>query len=231
MRVLLLRPMRDSARSAALLAAHGHETIVSPLFDIAPRQAPAPKSAPDALVATSANAFICLPKAFESLRALPLFVVGERTLAAARANNFNSTAFVGADVAALLGAFLERPIRGERLLYLAGATRKPDLEDGLSQAGYRFEVAVVYETRIRRALSDAAQGALREGAVDAVLHYSPRSAALFRDCVIRAGLENAATKLIHVAISQDTAQPLQGLAGDLRIAASKNERSLFAALV
>ncbi|MDB5568934.1 MAG: uroporphyrinogen synthase, partial [Hyphomicrobiales bacterium] len=118
-----------------------------------------------------------------------------------------------------------------RLLYLAGRDRKSALEDRLAAAGYGLCVHVVYAADAVPALPAALADAIRTGRAQAAIHYSRRSAAVFCDLVARAGLEAAARRLRHAAISPDAARGLAALAPpDLRIAAAPNEAALLDAL-
>ena len=81
MKVLVVRAIEDARRTAARLAARGHEAILAPVLDIRPLPHEIPEGAFDALIATSAHAVTgALP---EGLIDVAIFVVGERTAAAA----------------------------------------------------------------------------------------------------------------------------------------------------
>lgn len=212
MRVLVTRPAEQAAATAAVLAILGHEAVISPVIEITPTRAKWPSGAVDRLIATSTRAFECLqmepdfPTA-ETRRLLPLFVVGDKTLAAARAAGFTGPATVAADVQHLAPLLLANLRRVTRVLYLAGRDRKPDLETICAEAGAPLSIVEVYTAEAKSQLSGEAQAALDEGSVAAVLHYSRRSAAIFLELMEAEGFDSS--RLMHVAISEDAAGPLR----------------------
>lgn len=232
MRVLVLRPKDGARRTAARLAALGHEAICAPLIETVATGAPAPAGPFDALIATSAQALrFAPPAALAPLLRLPGYLVGERTGEAARGAGFANIAHLAPDAARLVEAVAAEGGRGRRFLYLAGRDRKPDLEDRLAAAGFAVEPWVVYEARALPALSGDAARRLRAGEIDAALHFSRRSAEIFCARAASASLAREARALLHVAISDDAAQGLSSLAPPrIRIAAAPDEARMLAQL-
>lgn len=202
MRVLVTRPAENQARTAEALGAAGHEAVAAPLFAVKPLPHQPPAAA-DLVVATSANALrhACLDK---SLLALPLCAVGRATAEAARRLGYRDIRSADGDAADLAALIGERP--GGRILYLAGRPRR---DAALQALAGRFDVATVetYETVAAAHLPEAAAAALRAGAVDAVLHLSPRAAALFERLAADAGLAAESQRLLHVFISAAAERP------------------------
>lgn len=230
MGVLVLRAAMQAECTAARLMRLGREPVLAPLLEIVATHAPAPSSTYDVLMATSRHALETLSFDAEALCGLKLFAVGERTAAAARARGFLNIGAVAKDASSLLNDLLGSPNRWSRALYLAGLSRRPDIELGLKQAGRHVDVLVTYEARAASNLPSRVVEMIRTSEIEAALHYSQRSAALFVKLVRDAGLETPASKIIHVAISQNAAAPLRGFACDLRVAASPDEASLLATL-
>jgi uroporphyrinogen-III synthase len=161
--------------------------------------APAPSHPFDFVVATSAKAIaLAAPQSLAAAATRPLYVVGEKTAAAARAAGLEPAAPAAADIAALLPT-----LPGGRALHLAGADRKPDLEAAL---GARAETLVVYEARAREGWDDSEVEAVARA--KAALHYSERSAALAVAFAEKAGLGPAFRRLPHVSLSRSVAAPL-----------------------
>ena len=78
-------------------------------------------------------------------------------------------------------------------------------------------------------LPEQAVQAIRQSEVDAALFFSPKSAALFAECVARDGL--ATDRLIAVCISANTAAALGKLTfAEIRIAAAPNQDALLTCL-
>lgn len=237
MRVLALRPENAARRTAARLAALGHEAICAPVLEIHATDEPAPSGPFDAVIATSAQAFRFADAAsLRPLIHLPLMCVGARTAAAARAAGFLNVVVETPDAARLVERMKDHMRAPKRLLYLVARDRKPVLETGLAAAGLIVAPWTVYEARAVSSLPGEAVEALREGTVDAALHFSPRSAAIFCKLVANASLQDAsladasladaARKLLHVAISADAARELQCMP-IVRVAAEPDEAHML----
>ena len=67
MRILLTRPEADARKSAQALGAEGFETLIAPLFEIAPTGEEKPEDAFTALLATSSHAFDALTSNLSTL--------------------------------------------------------------------------------------------------------------------------------------------------------------------
>lgn len=231
MRVLVLRPGDGARRTAARLAELGHEAICSPVLETVATGERAPPGDFDGVIATSAQAFRFVETA--SLRPylrLPAMCVGARTAAAAREAGFADIRVEAADAAQLARAITEAPPT-IRLLYLAGRDRKPGLETALETEGVAVAPWIVYEARAVAALRDDVLGALRSGKLDAALHFSRRSAAVFCDLAAAAHLQDEARALLHVAISADAARGLAPLRSSrISVAAAPDEAHMLALL-
>ena len=221
MRVAITRPQADGERSATTLRAHGHEVLLAPLMRVEPITADL-SGAWSAIVVTSANApgAIADHPARTALLALPVFAVGERSAAAARAAGFADVAPAGGDVHDLVMLIAARHRDTMPLLYLAGEDRAADLVGELARHDIKAEMRVVYRavtTHFPPALIDA----LRAGTVDAVLHYSKRSAENYVAGARAAGIERDALAVRHLCLSAQVAAPLQG-AGAPRVAVARH---------
>ncbi|MDB5641288.1 MAG: uroporphyrinogen synthase [Hyphomicrobiales bacterium] len=228
MRVLLTRPEADARRSAARLATLGHEPVLAPLFEIVPTSATRPAGAFDRLLATSAHAFDHLPD-IDDLAPLRIDLVGARTADAARDAGFAKTGITAPDAKALAIAIARERTPPQDFLYFAGRERRPDLEAGLAALGHRITPWIVYETRESEAAAAHLAHVWQAQDIDAVLHFSPRSAALYVALAEQAGLLTRALTPLQVAISPRAAQPLNG-AADVRIAATPDLDGLLACL-
>lgn len=222
MRILLTRPEADARKSAQALGAEGFDTLIAPLFEIAPTDEEKPEGAFTALLATSAHAFDAVTS---NISSLPLHVVGERTAEAAQRKGFH-VAQVAAD-----GENLARMIGqgATHFLYLAGRERRPELEEHLTQQGHHVTPWIVYETKSAEHFPAQVQAALAEGRIDAVLHFSTRSAALYRSLAQDAGVERQALAPVQIAISARAARELTG-AQRITIARTPDLAGLISAL-
>jgi uroporphyrinogen-III synthase len=205
--------------------------LVAPLIEIVATGSALPGGPLDAIIATSAQAVALLAEPqVHRLKDLPLFTVGARTAAAARATQFADVRTSAQDASQLAHMIAAAYTAPARFLYLAGRNRKPDLETVLEGAGHKIEVLEIYAALAAASLPQTACEALARGELDAILHYSRRSATIFRHEAETAGFGDAAKKLLHVCISADAAAPLQGWVRQLAIADEPNESALLAAL-
>jgi uroporphyrinogen-III synthase len=207
-RVLVTRPEQDAAATAARLMDLGHAAIITPLMDIRFVAGPAlDLTGIQALLVTSANGARALAaRQAGSDIALPVLAVGDATARAARDLGFADVESAGGDVddLARLAAVRLRPGDGA-LLHVAGSKVAGDLAGMLAKAGYTYRRSVLYDARPVAALPQAAQRAIADGAAAGVLLYSPRTAVLFRDLVLAAGLEGFVENLTAFCLSANVA--------------------------
>ena len=226
----MARPEPGATRTGAALAARGHAPLVAPVLAVRPTGARPPEGPFDALLLTSANAVPALREA-ASLRGLPVFAVGARTAAlAAEAGLGPVRAGPGdaAGLAALASAILPP---GARLLHAAGAERKPEPAATLAAAGFRVATVVAYAAEALPVLPDAVDGALARRDLDAILHYSRRSAAVALALADAAGHGGAFRALRHYCLSADVAAPLEAAGVPVHfVAARPRETDLLDAL-
>lgn len=192
MRILVTRPEPEAARFAAQLAEHGIDAVVAPLttIELAAAALP-PLEGVQALVFTSANG-VRAYLAKHGRTDLPVFAVGDATAGAARLAGFGEIASAGSDwrgVADLVAARLD-PAKG-KLLQPVGEDQAGELPAALRARGFALEQAVVYRAAPVAALPAAARTALETGSVDGVALFSPRTAGLFAERAIAAGLAEA----------------------------------------
>lgn len=230
MRVLVTRAEPEAVRTAAILAARGHQALVAPL--VSPLRLPADLDPTGlaAIAVTSPRSIAMMPDGWRSaLRPLPAFAVGDRTAAALRDAGFADVRSAAGDIAAL--ASLIRQARlpvGAVLLHPGGEERAGDLAAMLAGTGVTVESPNVYRMVAAGTLPEAVGDALAAGSIDAVLHYSPRSARVFADLVSAAQLAEAARRPLHACLSPAVAAALEPLAAPRVIAAVRpDEASLL----
>ena len=209
MRILLTRPEADARRSAQRLAALGHDAVIVPLFEIVATGALQPDGAFTRLLATSAHAFD-VSHDTNDLKALRLDVVGARTAAAARESGFSRVETAAPDAKSLAMAIARENALPQDFLYLAGRERRPDLEAALGALGHRVTPWLVYAARETDTAAAQLNELWREQRIDAVLHFSPRSAALYVALAEKAGLTAAALAPLQIASSPRAARQLAG---------------------
>jgi uroporphyrinogen-III synthase len=232
MRIAVTRPLEDSERTAAALRAHGHEVLVAPLLQVEPVAADI-RASWAAVIVTSANAADALAghPARDALIKLPLFAVGRRSADAARVTGFTNVTSAGGDVRDLVRLIVARRADATGpLLYLAGEDRAADLIGELTGRGIAAEMAVVYRAAAAPFAPELI-AALKADEIDAVLHFSRRSADNYLAGATKAGIAKEALAVRHLCLSAQIAQPLVA-AGANRAAVAKrpDEASLLALL-
>ena len=230
--VLVTRPREESARTARLLRDRGHAVLEDPLLEVRDTADPLPDPAGfQAVACTSANGVRALARR-TPLRTPPLYAVGRRTAEAARALGFQAVRDAGGDVgdiARLLAASLD-PAAGP-LLHASGTEVAGDLAGSLAGLGFRVERACLYEARPAAALLPGTQAALREGRMDAVLLFSPRTARTFVSLATDAGLDGTLGAVAALCLSARVAEAAAGPAWrDVRVAPRPDQESLLALL-
>ena len=118
---------------------------------------------------------------------------------------------------------------GLPLLYCAGEERAVDLEGELQLRGLHVETALVYRASMVAELTPDVRAALAAGAIDAVLHYSARTAAAFAAAAAMAGIGDFAIPTRHLCLSAQVAAPLAAAgAKAIEVASEANEQALLA---
>lgn len=227
MRIAVTRPKADAERTASALRERGHEVLVAPLMRVEPVAADLAGHW-GAVVITSANA----PEAIASnvargaLLKLKLFAVGERSANAARAAGFTDVESAGGDVRDLVTLIAERHVTSP-LLYLAGEDRAADLVGELAAHGIKAEMRVIYRA-VTAPFPDDLIEALNAKEIDAVLHYSRRSADNYVAGATAVNILEAALRPRHVCLAESAAAPLvKAGATQIAIASHPDEAALF----
>lgn len=213
-RVLVTRPQPGAGATAAALVRLGHEPVTAPLMEPVARGWTLPEVRPDAVMLTSAAAVRLAGPQAEGLKSLPALCVGEKTAAAARAAGWTRAEMAGADLVALMAEAGRRaPIR---LLHLCGEDRT----SAEVAAGVTIERRIVYAAQLKP-LEDP-------GRLDAVLLFSPRSAAHLAREWDRLGRRREEVALAAISPAAAAAAGLGWRR--LTVAAAPDEASLLAAL-
>ncbi len=218
MQVLITRPQADAEALARMLEARGHSALIAPVLTIEPIPAAVPDlEGVQAIVLTSANA---VPALVGTDPGRPVFVVGEATARSARAAGVGDVRPAAGNAASLARAIIGqcRPTGGA-LLHLAGTEVRPGLAEALGAAGFELRRQAVYRAVAAKSLAPAVIAAIRSGAIDAVLLFSPRSAALLGDLIARHDLAGCLGRTEAICLSPAVAAACRQLSWKaLRIA-------------
>ncbi len=239
MAVLVTRPQPDNDMTAAALRARGFDVLQAPMLRFEPVAFSVDADAHyGAVIVTSANALRAIanqPVAM-SLYPLPLYAVGERTAEAARAAGFKNVISANGNASALrdlIGARGEAQAlkTTQALLYLAGADLAHDLAGELGARGFNVVTHTTYRMAPAPDLPSDVGAALAHHDIEAVLHYSRRSARAFFAGARAGGFEISALAILHCCLSESIAAvALDAGATQVPVAASPDENALFALL-
>jgi uroporphyrinogen-III synthase len=239
MAVLVTRPHPDNETTAATLRARGFDVLLAPILQFEPLAFQDDLDAGyGAVIVTSANALRGFEQHPEGRRllALPLFAVGEHTAAAARRVGFGTVSVSNGGVSGLRDDVVARAKAGELdsaspLLYLAGADLARDLAGDLGARGFSVVTHTTYRMKPVSDLPREACEAFAANQIDAVLHYSRRSARAFVDAARAGGVEISALAIPQCCISDAVASTVRDAgATQVLTARSPDEVALLEAL-
>jgi uroporphyrinogen-III synthase len=239
MAVLVTRPQPDGEATAADLRARGFEVLLAPMLRFEPVAFRDDEDAAyGAVIVTSANALRGLIPhlAGSRLLKLPLFAVGEHTASAARDAGFGNVLPANGGAVALrdlvLASVKSKELKkASTLLYLAGADLARDLAGELGERGFTVVTHTTYRMSPVSSLPPETREAFAANQVEAVLHYSRRSARAFVEAVRAGGVEISALAIPQCCISAAVASVLRDAgATQVMVAASTDENALFEAL-
>src|SRR4051812_5313431 len=239
MAVLVTRPHPDDDTTAAGLRARGYEVLQAPMLRFEPIAFNDDEDGQyGAVIVTSANAVRGLvPQLKDSrLLKLPLFAVAEHAAAAARAAGFVNVISANGDAGSLrdlvLAKVKSKELKKTRpLLYLAGADLARDLGGELGERGFTVVTHTTYRMSPVQGLPREICDAFAANRIEAVLHYSRRSARAFLDAARNAGVEISALAIPQCCISDGVAAVMRDAgAMQVMVAASPDENALFGAL-
>src|SRR6266704_3520157 len=221
--VLVTRPQPDDEATAAALRARGFEVMLAPMLRFEPVAFHDDGDARyGAVIVTSANALRGIAPHLEGSRLLklPLFAVGEHTAAAAHRAGFDNVVPANGDAASLRDSVLasvkaKELKKASPLLYLAGADLARDLAGELDERGFTVVTHTTYRMIPVSSLPREACDAFAASGIEAVLHYSRRSARALLDAARAGGVEISALAIPQCCISA---------------AASSDENALFEVL-
>jgi len=230
--VLVTRPQPDTGDTAGKLIEHGHDPVLAPLLEISPQpDATVDLGGVQAVLFTSANAARAFAAA-SARRDIAVFAVGASTAAAAQKEGFQRIESADGDVEALaasVGGQLE-PKNG-RLLHVAGTAVAGDLSARLSAEGFDITRTVLYRAEMAKKLPNNVILGLKQGEIDAITFFSPRTAAGFAELAAAAGLEDACRDVHAVCLSAAVAEKLAGIGFlSVGVARKPDQDHLLAAL-
>ena len=236
MSILVTRPHPDNEATAKSLRARGLTVLLAPVLKFEPVAFHDEREASyGAILVTSANAIRAVAPQLTNLGLLelPLFAVGEHTAASARDAGFSEVIVADGDAASLRDTVMQSA-RGKllkkksTLLYLAGADLSRDLGGELGAEGFSVVTQTTYRMApVKHLPREVCEGFAAHG-VEAVLHYSRRSARAFLDAARDEGVEISALAIPQCCLSETVASVLRDAgASQVLVAGTPDENALF----
>ena len=231
MAILVTRPVPDNERTAAALRARGYDALLSPMlrFEEIPFH-DEDDAVYDAVIVTSANAIRAIldHSSRTHLFGLPAFAVGEHTASAARAAGFREVASAQGNAQSLVDLVIKTLKKGATLCYLAGADLAHDLAADLGARGFTVITHTTYRMIPVTGFAARVGDAFRAGGLQAVLHYSRRSARAYLDAARADGVEISALAVPQCCISETVAGLLrESGATQVAVARTPDENAIF----
>jgi uroporphyrinogen-III synthase len=227
MRILVTRPLEDGREIAARLAERGHQALLEPLLEPQFQDSPLPEDVLNgvhAVLATSANGIRALVRC-TARRDLSIFTVGPQTADEARRAGFTDVRSADGDAKALAEATRRWAPPRAILLHACSQDAPGTLSDQLGQSGFTVRRCPLYTIQPATSLSPQTIVALRGGALDAVMFFSPRTARIFGQ--LAEGLPTDG--LTALCISQATAEALApGAFAQIKVAVRPNQDAMLA---
>lgn len=221
-RVLVTRSQPGADATARALTGLGYDAIVEPLLSIEPIDVAIPDF--EALAFTSLNGVRQFRERC-AWRKGPVWCVGARTAAEARAAGYGDVRSADGDVGDLTELIAKDLSSGMKLLHAGNEDSRGDLAGQLRAGGHDAVFLPIYRSRPAPGpgpqLATALQG---NKTIDAVLIHSPRAGAVLADFVQQAP-DRAPLRV--VGISEQAVLKLSGLIEDVTFAASPNEAALL----
>ena len=234
--ILITRPAAMAEALAATLEDIGYEAVCEPLLSISPLHAPQPEAgAIDAIAITSSNALLALKERQSSIAELlnaPCFCVGARTAESARKFGFcnvQSADSDGAGLAKLINRELGQ--KNASILHVAGRDVSSGLRKELEKQEYRIIDWPVYEAIPVSALTPATRNLLMMRKLNAVVVFSPRTARVLQELIVKHALEACCASVSAICLSEAVADGLRSLKWRRLIAAPQpSEEAVIACL-
>lgn len=214
MRLLVTRPGNDAKEFIERLNDSGHQAVHEPLLDIKFFDNPEiADAAYQAVLITSANGARALAacKVMEDLATVPAITVGKASSCAAKLAGFGTIiAAVPGNVNGLVNYVLEHfEPNGGALLYASGAVTTGDLQNTLEKNGFSVNRVVLYMAKPTDQLGRQTLAMLRNGEIDAVTLFSPRTAKIWLEVIANAEGGCDLSQVKHFCLSENVAKVIE----------------------
>ncbi len=216
-KILITRPLEDAEVLSEQLETRGHQVEIAPMLDIYVLDAAeqeiteALSKNPQAILLTSGNGARALAHLTDR-RDIPVIAVGEASAMAAQQRGFDAQFCANGDVEKLEEYILKNCKKeAGSLLHIAGSVVAGQLKENLTAKGYEVDRVVAYLAKPVSLLSQKVKDDMRDGEIDAIMFYSPRTAAIFVDLLISEELEDTTGAIEAYCLSPRVADKISEL--------------------
>jgi uroporphyrinogen-III synthase len=220
---LITRPTGLAQRTARRLQAYGWGSLIAPMVSIVPTEASSPAMPPPVHASVHASAPPYAPPYQAVLitsqhglqqwamrdpdRGTPMLCVGGASAALARSLGYQRVEAAAGDANSLASLVIARMTpQGGRLLHPTGRGFRAQDWSRLRAHGFVVDQPRLYRQQPITELPAEVIAALRGGTLTAVLFYAPRSATIYAQLVMKAGLTGAHHGLIALCLSDAVAR-------------------------
>ena len=231
MQVLNTRHEEAARKLETILQKENIWSVKEPLLTIDFKYRPISTRGVQALIVTSASGSIAVKDMVDN-RKIPVFAVGNATADILKDAGFEDVKTAEGNVLALINLILSN-LKAENgpLLYLSGENIAVDLVNILAAKNFIVQREIVYRALAANDLSEGTQKSLKEQEIDAVLFFSPRTAATFANLITKAGLKEITGSLSAVCLSGTVADPIRNLGWwEIVVAKTADQESLVQSL-
>jgi uroporphyrinogen-III synthase len=197
--ILVTRPQPGASVTGEKLAKAGFKVVVQPFTEMVAKPAPSDLSGlhnVTAIIVTSANALRYLSDDMRAaLTSNRMLTVGDATREEAQRQGFDNVISADGNARDLTGLIRQEVTLDDRILYLCGAVRTPDIEAELSRLKLSFIVLETYETIKISQLTDIINTTFSESEINAVCFYSSVSAQLYAEYL---QVTKSSSKLLNI---------------------------------
>lgn len=200
-RVLITRPEPGGSRTLNALLARKVDAVSIALTAIQPLHFHAPDTDFEALIITSQNAIVHGATLLALHKSKLVFAVGQRTAEALRGLNHNHVEWAETAHDLVPRIIAHQP---NRVLYVCGQTRRPELEIGLTAAGISVEAIEVYKALKAENLYKKLQVFFASTTNSIILFHAPSAVEAFVSAINNQNLHDKVRFLcMSAAIAED----------------------------
>lgn len=229
--ILITRPYEDALKTATKLEEQGYSVLIDPMMTIERKAVPSLVRKPTTIIFTSRHGVWHCPP--EILKAQPIvYSVGASTANVAKQVGFHYIRSAAGTVEELF-KYIQQSQGNENIecLHICGEDKVGDLSAKLTAKGYPTDELEVYKAVAAEDLSSQSCAGLERGEITSVLFYSPRTADIFLNLILKRQMSTLLKNVTALCLSAEVANKLRlDEWADIKIAQKPTQQHLLALL-